>query len=150
MWRVCSKFILTPLSLMKNFVILIIVLVGVWASLEIAYVYRLTSTERVKTRIAVKLGIGTNHLYLSLPRGGYICAFSNTPELKPSFTAGPSGNKEIQSDTTIQRDGRTLAKANTQWIKFHVNDNNYSVVEITTSVRQESKEPVYLIVGGTF
>ena len=136
---------------MKTFLVLILVLLGVWIPIEVAYIHRLTSAERVKTRIAVKLTGGTNHLYLSLPRGSYVCAFSNEPELKPAFTAAPSNSKEIQPDTVILRDGRTLvSKKNTQWVKFHVTDNNYSVVEIQTVVPQESRGAVYLVVGGAF
>jgi len=129
--------------------IAILIIIGLWVSFEIAYIYRLTSVERVKTRVAVKLGIGANRLYLSLPKGSYVCAFSNTPELTPSFTAGPSNSKERQPDTVILRDGRELvSKANVQWIKFNVKDNRYSAVEIQTSMQQESKEPTYLVVGG--
>ena len=134
-----------------KFLAVILIALVLWIPYEAAYVYRLSSRERVMTKGAVQLSAGINHLYLSLPRGAYVCAFSNTPDLKPSFSASPSVHKAIHTDTTILRDGRPLVpKSNAQWLKFHVKNDSYSVVEIETAVQQESGNPVYLIVGGTF
>jgi len=131
--------------------LLLAAIVGVWVSFEVAYVYRLASTERVLTKVAVKLSAQEDDVYLTLPRGSYVCAFANTPDMSPAFSGTARNTTQGTVDTTISCDGRTLAaKNNAQWLTFRVRDDNYSVIDIHTSVHPNSNEPLYLIVGGTF
>lgn len=144
-----SVFVMDNVMRLKLFTVIIAVIV-LLIPFEMAYIYRLSSKERVMTRGAVLLKPGMNRLYLSLPRGSYVCAFSVDPNLTPSFTASPNDRREIHVNTEIIRGGRRIVNSDAQWIKFNVKDDGYSVVDIEITVQQESANPVYVIIGGTF
>ena len=135
----------------KVFTIGAIVVLCLWASFEFAYISRIISDERVRTKGAFKVELGTNYLYLSLPKGSYQCGFYNNVDMKNAFNVESGDDREQRAEIEVSQGGRTLVpQANTHWTSFHINDNDYAVVEIQTILKQKMSKPVYLIVGGAF
>ena len=138
--------------MLKTIKVLAVISLVLFSSREVVYLFRAISRERVLTRVSVRLEPGANRLYLSLPRGHYLCGLFNEPNLRLSFDrTTASGSKNLQSEIKIASEGKDLVpKTNLQVVKFIVSDYSYPTVEISATVPTEYKEPVYLIVRATF